>query len=60
MSAAIPIELKVLLALTGLVLLWSGIGPFDRLTWLLEVAPVLIGPAILLPTYGKHAISSLM
>lgn len=60
MSAAIPIELKVLLALTGLVLLWSGIGPFDRLTWLLEVAPVLIGLAILLPTYGKHRLSPLL
>ena len=60
MNAAVPMELKVLLALTGLTLLWSGIRPFDRLTWLLEVAPVLIGLAILLPTYAKHRLSPLL
>jgi len=29
--------------LVGLVLLWSGLQPFDRTTWWLEVAPVWIG-----------------
>ena len=32
-------EPLVLLALAGLVLILSGIRPFDRVTWWLEVAP---------------------
>jgi putative membrane protein len=31
----------ILLALTLVILLWSNIGPKDRMTWFLEVAPVL-------------------
>ena len=31
-------ELAVLLGLAGLALLISGIGPYDRATWVLEVA----------------------
>ena len=37
-----------LLASALVVLVWSGIEPLDRFTWLLEVAPVLIGLPILL------------
>ena len=36
-----------------IVLVWSGIGPRDRLTWFLEVAPVLIALPLLLAT--RHA-----
>ena len=36
-----------LLVSAGVVLVWSGIAPRDRFTWLLEVAPVLIGVPIL-------------
>ncbi len=36
-------EPLVLLALAGLALVGSGLRPFDRVTWWLEVAPVLIG-----------------
>lgn len=36
-----------LLASAGAVLVWSGIAPRDRFTWVLEVAPVLIGVPIL-------------
>jgi putative membrane protein len=32
-----------LLAIVTVVLIWSGIHPHDYFTWLLEVAPVLIG-----------------
>ena len=38
----------VLLGLVMLVLVWSGVGPHDRLTWLLEVVPVLIAVPLLL------------
>ena len=40
----------VLLALVAAALVLSGIGPYERGTWLLEVAPVLIGVPILLAT----------
>jgi putative membrane protein len=53
-------EPLVLLALTALVLVVSGIGPFDRLTWWLEVAPVLIGAAILVATFSRFRLSPLL
>jgi putative membrane protein len=53
-------EPLVLLVLTGLVLVVSGIGPFDRLTWWLEVAPVLIGAPILVATFSRFRLSPLL
>lgn len=47
------IEPLVLLALCLLVLVVSGIGPFDRATWLMEVAPVLIGAPLLILTWSR-------
>jgi len=49
-----------LLAIVAGVLVWSGIGPKDRLTWFLEVFPVLIGAAILLPTYRRFRLTDLL
>jgi putative membrane protein len=40
-------ELALLISAAA-VLVWSGIDPHDRFTWLLEVAPVLIGAPILI------------
>ncbi len=40
-------ELALLISAAA-VLVWSGIEPHDRFTWLLEVAPVLIGAPILI------------
>jgi len=40
-------ELALLVSLVA-ILIWSGIGPHDRFTWLLEVAPVLIGVPVLI------------
>jgi putative membrane protein len=37
------LEPLVLLGLTAAALVASGIGPHDRTTWYLEVAPVVIG-----------------
>jgi putative membrane protein len=42
------IDGRIWLVLTVLVLIWSGIGPKDRFTWFLEVAPVLIALPILI------------
>ena len=47
-----------LLVLAALVV--SGIAPFDRGTWLLEVAPVLIALPILAATYRRFPLSDLL
>jgi putative membrane protein len=44
----------------GLVLLWSGIEPHDRLTWWLEVAPVVIGAPLLLATARRFPLTPLL
>jgi putative membrane protein len=49
----------VLLALVALALVVSGIRPYERGTWLLEVAPVLIGVPLLLATGRRFPLTSL-
>ncbi len=43
-----------------LALVVSGIAPYDRATWLLEVAPVLIAFPLLLWTYQRFALTRLL
>jgi putative membrane protein len=43
----------------SVVLLWSGIDPKDRLTWLLEVLPALIGFVVLALTRGRFPLTPL-
>lgn len=50
----------VLLGLVFLALVASGIGPADRMTWMLEVAPVVIGAAILIPTWRRFPLTPLL
>lgn len=38
----------------------SGVGPYDRFTWLLEVAPVIIGVPVLLATARRFPLSLLL
>lgn len=47
------------LALTALALVASGIGPRDRLTWWLEVAPVLIAAPLLLWSARRFPLTTL-
>ena len=47
--------LTVLLALVA-----SGIAPYDRATWLLEVAPVLLAAPILVLTYPRFPLTRLL
>ena len=47
--------LVVLLALIG-----SGIAPYDRATWLLEVAPVLLAAPLLLWSYPRFPLTRLL
>lgn len=53
-------EPLILLGLTLIALVVSGIGPYDRTTWYLEVAPVVIGAAILIPTYRRFPLTPLL
>jgi putative membrane protein len=48
-----------LLASVLAVLVWSGIGPHDRLTWWLEVAPVLIALPLIAATHARFPLSAL-
>jgi putative membrane protein len=51
---------KVLLAVVLAALVVSGIHPYDRATWLLEVAPVLIAAPILVLTYRRFPLTGLL
>ena len=48
-----------LLAIVLGVLVWSGIHPHDRFTWVLEVAPVLIGLPLLYATRRRFPLTGL-
>ncbi len=50
----------VFLLLAIATLIWSGISPKDRLTWFLEVAPVLIGMPIALWLDRKGKLTGLL
>lgn len=53
-------DLRVLLAAWALGLAWSGIAPYERGTWLLEVAPALIAAAVLWATRKRFTPTTLM
>ncbi len=42
------------------VLIWSGIGPKDRLTWAMEVAPAVIGFALIAWTWNTFRLTTLL
>ena len=42
------------------ILIWSVIGPKDRFTWLLETFPAMIGAVILLATYRRFELTTLL
>lgn len=54
------IETKILLSAALLMLVVSGIGPYDRLTWLLETLPVMIGAVIVLWTWRQFPLTPLL
>lgn len=43
----------------AIVLVWSGIEPKDTVTWMLEVAPAVVGAAILLVTRKRFPLTRL-
>lgn len=64
MTKATPYRSKTeqwsLLLITGIVFAWSAVAPYDRATWWLEVAPVLIGLPILLATYRQFPLTGML
>lgn len=50
----------ILLAVVCAVLAWSGIAPYDRVTWWLEVAPVLVALPLLAATYRSYRLTDLL
>ncbi len=43
----------------GSVFLWSAIGPRDRFTWALEVAPAVVGAAVIVATARRFPLTPL-
>ncbi len=56
-SPALP---AALLAVVAVALVASGIRPYDRLTWVLEVLPVLIAAPLLIVTYRRFPLTPLL
>ena len=44
----------------AIVFIWSGINPYDRLTWWLEVFPGIIGVIILAATYRRFRFTTIV
>jgi putative membrane protein len=60
MSVARSIGLPaLLLAVVAIALVASGLHPYDRLTWFLEVLPVLIAAPLLIATYRVFPLTPL-
>ena len=53
------VEAMVLLGVGAVLLVWSGLGPYDRTTWILEVAPILIAVPVLLATARRFPLTPL-
>lgn len=56
----LPVENLILLAITLIALVISGIGPADRLTWLLETLPVMVIAPVLVLTYRRFPLTPLL
>jgi putative membrane protein len=52
-----PLALLILIAIA---LVLSGLGPTDRGTWWLEIFPILIGAPILVATYRRFPLTTLV
>ncbi|HGE6720504.1 TPA: DUF2238 domain-containing protein [Serratia marcescens] len=55
-----PLLLSVITLLLLAALIHSGIGPYDRTTWLMEVAPVLIVLPLLWLTHRRYPLTPLL
>ncbi len=53
-------EPLILLVIAGVCLIISGINPYDRTVWVLEVFPLFIGAPILIATYNRFPLTPLV
>ena len=53
-------EPAILFFATACLLVWSGIAPYDRLTWGLEVSWVIVGLPVLVLTYRRFPLTPLL
>jgi len=53
-------EAVALLAIGAVFLVLSGIGPYDRATWLMEVAPIFVAVPVLLATAKRFPLTPLV
>jgi putative membrane protein len=60
MNGIMRYENPVLVMLTVLALVASGIDPFDRLTWLMETLPVMLGLPLLIATHRRFPLTPLV
>ncbi|MHB1186307.1 DUF2238 domain-containing protein [Thiobacillus sp.] len=60
MSLVLGYEKTVLASLTLLALVASGVHPFDRLTWVLETSPVMLGLPLLMATRRRFPLTPLV
>jgi len=52
--------LRAVLGTWAVGLLWSGLVPYDRVTWFLEVAPALLAAAVLWTTRHRYTPTTLL
>lgn len=57
--ASKPLEVTWI-SVFAVVLVWSGIEPKDTTTWMLEVAPAIVGAAIMLATRKRFPLTRLV
>ncbi|OGG05248.1 MAG: hypothetical protein A3F83_13785 [Candidatus Glassbacteria bacterium RIFCSPLOWO2_12_FULL_58_11] len=50
----------MLLLAAAVCLIFSGIQPYDRTTWWMEIFPVLLGAPVLIATYRKFPLTPLL
>lgn len=59
-----PVQRRQILILASIVLVavlvFSGLHPYDRLTWFMEVLPVLIALPLLWATYARFPLTNLL
>lgn len=52
--------LLILAAVVGVLLLWSGLHPYERSTWWMETAPIFIAAPVLFLTAKRFPLSNLL
>lgn len=60
MNRTIPPLHLALAAFVLIVLAWSGVAPYDRATWWMEVAPALVALPLMAATYRSYRLTDLL